>query len=59
MAFHTSTNYQIQAPAPFEDTKIDILAELGRIRGKKYNTDFEFHVELARTVRQLNDGHGV
>jgi len=40
--FHTSTNYQIQAPEPYTDTHVDIQAELARIKRSKYDNDCMF-----------------
>ncbi|KAF8518425.1 hypothetical protein BU17DRAFT_48809 [Hysterangium stoloniferum] len=58
--FQTSINYQIQAPAPFaQDVHVDIAAELARIRAQHYASEFDFHLDLSRTVKRLQDGHTV
>jgi hypothetical protein len=58
LAFHTSVNYQIQAPEPFaDDVHEDLHADLARISGQKYRSDFELHLDLSRTFKRLNDGH--
>jgi hypothetical protein len=58
--FQTSINYQIHAPAPFaNDVHVDIAAELTRIRAQSYESDFDFHVDLSRTIKRLQDGHTV
>ncbi|KAG8769321.1 hypothetical protein FRC16_006741, partial [Serendipita sp. 398] len=41
--FHTSTNYQLFAPPPFLDVHVDIQAELKRIKGSSYSSDFALH----------------
>lgn len=40
--FHTSTNYQIQAPDPYTDVHVDIQAELARIKRSTYFNDCQF-----------------
>ena len=58
--FQTSINYQIQAPPPFaQDVHVDIAAELTRIRAQTYASEFDFHVDLSRTIKRLQDGHTV
>lgn len=58
--FHTSVNYQIQAPPPFnEDVHEDLFKDLDRIRATNYASDYDMHVDLSRTLKRLNDGHCV
>ncbi|KAF9051220.1 hypothetical protein BDZ89DRAFT_1154116 [Hymenopellis radicata] len=58
LAFHTSVNYQIQAPAPFEDdVHEDLHADLARISLQEYSSEFEFHLDIFRTFKRANDGH--
>ncbi|KAK1224601.1 hypothetical protein PQX77_012496 [Marasmius sp. AFHP31] len=60
LAFHTSTNYQIQAPPPFEDdVHEDLHRSVARISQQEYASEFEFHVDLFRTFKRVNDGHCV
>lgn len=60
LAFHASTNYQIQAPAPFDkDVHEDIVATLARIKNQKYKSDYDLHIDLSRSFKRLNDGHVV
>jgi hypothetical protein len=60
LAFHTSVSYQVQAPAPFNrDVQEDILGDVARIRKQSYNSDYDLHIDLSRSVRRLNDGHCV
>ena len=56
--FHTSTNYQIEAPQPFTgDVHEDLIRSLKRIDQTNYNSDLEFHIDLSRSFKRLNDGH--
>ncbi|KZT01062.1 uncharacterized protein LAESUDRAFT_816144 [Laetiporus sulphureus 93-53] len=60
LAFHTSVNYQRLAPPPFSnDVHEDILADLARISSQKHASDFDFHLDLSRAFKRLNDGHCV
>ncbi|KAH9916995.1 uncharacterized protein BXZ73DRAFT_105687 [Epithele typhae] len=60
LAFHTSVNYQKQAPAPFaSDVHENLLQDLARISSRKYPNDFELHKDLSYTLKRLNDGHCV
>ncbi|KAJ3516434.1 hypothetical protein NLJ89_g1137 [Agrocybe chaxingu] len=58
LAFHASTNYQIQAPPPFEnDVHEDLHADLLRISEQEYSSDFAFHLDIYRSFKRVNDGH--
>ncbi|KAG8802766.1 hypothetical protein FRC18_007451, partial [Serendipita sp. 400] len=57
--FHTSTNYQLFAPPPFLDVHVDIQAELKRIKGSSYSSDFALHKDVSSQVKRLFDGHCV
>ncbi|KAG6872814.1 hypothetical protein C0995_006413 [Termitomyces sp. Mi166 len=58
LAFHTSVNYQIQAPRPYDqDVHEDLKADLARIGQKIYISDFDLHLDLYRTFKLVNDGH--
>ncbi|KAJ8516763.1 hypothetical protein ONZ45_g5979 [Pleurotus djamor] len=60
LAFHTSTNYQIQAPPPYDkDVREDVVKSLQRIQAQKYASDYDLHIDLSRTLKRLNDGHCV
>ncbi|KAL0959839.1 hypothetical protein HGRIS_011515 [Hohenbuehelia grisea] len=60
LAFHASTNYQIQAPPPFHnDVHEDVIKSLARIRATRYASDYDLHIDLSRTLKRLNDGHCV
>ncbi|KAI0821900.1 hypothetical protein BC628DRAFT_1328502 [Trametes gibbosa] len=60
LAFHTSVNYQKQAPAPFStDVHEDLLADLARISHQWYANELDLHIDLSRTLKRLNDGHCV
>jgi hypothetical protein len=60
LAFHTSVNYQIQAPKPFDkDVHEDLFADLARINATNYKHDLDFHIDMSRTLKRLDDGHCV
>ncbi|PPR00180.1 hypothetical protein CVT24_005078 [Panaeolus cyanescens] len=60
LAFHTSVNYQIQAPPPFNnDVHEDLFADFARITKQKYPSDYDLHIDISRTLKRLNDGHCV
>lgn len=58
MSFHTSTNYQIQAPPPYDkDVHEDIIADIARMRAQTYPSEFDFHLDLTGSLKRLRDGH--
>ncbi|KAG6866095.1 hypothetical protein C0991_008847 [Blastosporella zonata] len=58
LAFHTSVNYQIQAPPPYhQDVHEDLHADLARISLRSYASDFALHLDLYRSFKRVNDGH--
>ncbi|KAF9522264.1 hypothetical protein CPB83DRAFT_911433 [Crepidotus variabilis] len=57
LPFHTSVNFQRQAPPPFEEIHEDITGDLERISKKKYDSEYDMYIELSRAFRRLNDGH--
>ncbi|KAG6919989.1 hypothetical protein DXG01_013338 [Tephrocybe rancida] len=58
LAFHTSVNYQIQAPPPYDkDVHEDLKADLARISQQRYASDFDLHLDLYRSFKRVNDGH--
>ncbi len=60
LAFHTSVSYQVLAPEPFTtEVHEDILGDLARIGATRYNSAFDMHVDLSRSVKRLMDGHCV
>ncbi|EIN05221.1 hypothetical protein PUNSTDRAFT_128030 [Punctularia strigosozonata HHB-11173 SS5] len=60
LAFHTSVNYEFLAPLPFSlDVHEDVLGDLSRISKQSYNSDFDLHIDLSRTLKRLMDGHCV
>lgn len=59
-ALQTSINYQIQAPAPFQnDVHVDIMAQLKRIKSQSYQTQYDFHLDISSVIKKLQDGHTV
>ncbi|SJK98440.1 uncharacterized protein ARMOST_01707 [Armillaria ostoyae] len=59
LSFHTSVNYEVQAPQPYSDTHENVLADLARISSQTYASDYDLHVDLSLTVKRLHDGHCV
>src|ERR1700733_8356964 len=60
LAFHTSVNYQIQAPQPFSnDVHENLPMDLARISQQDYYSEYDLHVDLSHTFKRLNDGHCV
>ncbi|KIM40180.1 hypothetical protein M413DRAFT_446340 [Hebeloma cylindrosporum] len=58
LEFHTSVNYQIQAPPPFDaDVHEDLVADLARISKENYSSEFDFHIDIYRSFKRVNDGH--
>ncbi len=55
---HTSVNYQIQAPEPFNnDVHEDLHADLARISSQDHHpSEFDLHLDLFRTFKRVNDG---
>lgn len=58
LAFHTSVNYQIQAPRPYDrDVHEDLKADLARINQQSYPSDFDLHSDIYQSFKLVNDGH--
>ncbi|KAK0485881.1 hypothetical protein IW261DRAFT_1452570 [Armillaria novae-zelandiae] len=58
LAFHTSVNYQLQAPEPFSnDVHEDLHADLARISSQHHPSEFDLHLDLFRAFKRVNDGH--
>lgn len=58
LAFHASTNYQIQAPPPYHnDVHHDLHRDLERIEKTEYESEFDFHVDVYTSFKKVNDGH--
>ncbi|KAH8828086.1 hypothetical protein DL96DRAFT_1797327 [Flagelloscypha sp. PMI_526] len=57
LQFHTSTNYQVSAPPPF-DSQVheDLIADINRMSVSRYPSEFAFHLDLFQTFRRVNDG---
>ncbi|KAG8680915.1 hypothetical protein FRC09_017881, partial [Ceratobasidium sp. 395] len=55
--FHTSVSFHLNMPDPFTDDTVDLQGELRRIRATKYDSDFNLHQDVSKTVKRLNDGH--
>ncbi|TFK20772.1 hypothetical protein FA15DRAFT_673173 [Coprinopsis marcescibilis] len=58
LAFHTSVNYQVQAPPPYDqDVHEDLHADLDRIASTPYESEFDFHLDIYLSFKRVNDGH--
>ncbi|KAG2015627.1 hypothetical protein CC2G_008882 [Coprinopsis cinerea AmutBmut pab1-1] len=58
LAFHTSVNYQVQAPPPYHnDVHEDLHGDLDRISQTEYDSEFDFHLDVYRAFKRVNDGH--
>lgn len=58
LAFHTSVNYQIQAPPPYDkDVHEDLVVDLARMSEESYSSEFDFHIDIYRSFKRVNDGH--
>lgn len=55
--FFTFEPYYLNSPAPFQESTINIRAELKRIARQKYASDYDFSVDLYNVTGRLNDGH--
>ncbi|CAE6532398.1 unnamed protein product [Rhizoctonia solani] len=55
--FHTSVSFHLNMPDPFTDDTVDLQGEIRRIGGTKYDSDFNLHQDVSKTVKELNDGH--
>lgn len=55
--FFTFEPYYLRSPKPFQESTIDIRAELKRMAKKKYASDYDFNIDLYNTTLRLNDGH--
>ncbi|TFK84989.1 hypothetical protein K466DRAFT_204796 [Polyporus arcularius HHB13444] len=55
--FYTFEDYYLKSPPPFQDSTVNIRAELARINRTHYATDYDFNQDLYFFTNQLNDGH--
>ncbi|CAE6419408.1 unnamed protein product [Rhizoctonia solani] len=55
--FHTSVSFHLNMPDPYTDDTVDLQGELRRIGRTKYDSDFNLHQDVSKTVKRLNDGH--
>ncbi|KAH7108013.1 hypothetical protein BKA62DRAFT_680695 [Auriculariales sp. MPI-PUGE-AT-0066] len=56
--FHTSTNWYLKAPAPFQnDVHVDLIKEFDRIAKQKYSSYYAFHKDIQDVVKLGRDGH--
>ncbi|KAF5371736.1 hypothetical protein D9758_003448 [Tetrapyrgos nigripes] len=56
LPFHASVNYQISAPEPFTDAvHEDLLKDLARISSQSYDSDYDLHLDISKTFKNLKD----
>ncbi|KAH9854597.1 hypothetical protein C2E23DRAFT_817149 [Lenzites betulinus] len=55
--FYTFEDYYLKSPPPFQDSTVNIRAELARINKTHYETDYDFNKDLYDFTQHLNDGH--
>ncbi|KAF8651179.1 hypothetical protein AX16_004834 [Volvariella volvacea WC 439] len=55
--FFTFEEYYLDSPPPFQESTIDIRAEINRINQTIYATDYDFNKDVYDFTTQLNDGH--
>ncbi|KAI0752696.1 hypothetical protein C8Q80DRAFT_1267209 [Daedaleopsis nitida] len=55
--FYTFEYYYLDSPAPFQESTVDIRAEIARINATQYATDYDFNHDLYQFTARLNDGH--
>ncbi|KAJ7028713.1 hypothetical protein C8F04DRAFT_1118448 [Mycena alexandri] len=55
--FYTFEDYYLDSPPPFQESTANIRAGLARINTTKYETDYDFNIDLYNFITQLNDGH--
>ncbi|KAH9927956.1 uncharacterized protein BXZ73DRAFT_78411 [Epithele typhae] len=55
--FYTFEDYYLNSPPPFQESTVNIRAQIARQRTAKYKTDYDFNHDLYLWTSQLNDGH--
>ncbi|KAH8102238.1 hypothetical protein BXZ70DRAFT_62790 [Cristinia sonorae] len=55
--FFTFEDFYLNSPPPFQESTINIRAELARIRRTRFATDYDFNRAVYNFTTQLNDGH--
>ncbi|KAI0050268.1 hypothetical protein FA95DRAFT_1603627 [Auriscalpium vulgare] len=55
--FFTFEDFYLNSPPPFQESTVDIRADLSRISTQIYETDYDFNLDLYNFVNRLNDGH--
>lgn len=55
--FYTFEDYYLDSPPPFQESTVNIRAEIARINSTEYASDYAFNRDLYNFVNGLNDGH--
>ncbi|KAF8310106.1 hypothetical protein DL93DRAFT_2214513 [Clavulina sp. PMI_390] len=55
--FFTFEDEQLASPPPFQESSVNLRAQIARINATKYSTDYDFNRDLFNVVNSLNDGH--
>ncbi|KZV96492.1 hypothetical protein EXIGLDRAFT_424620 [Exidia glandulosa HHB12029] len=55
--FYTFEPYYLNSPPPFQESTVQIRADLKAMATKHYATDYDFSVDLYNITGRLNDGH--
>ncbi|KAI0052380.1 hypothetical protein FA95DRAFT_1392982 [Auriscalpium vulgare] len=55
--FYTFEDYYLNSPPPFQESTTNIPADLARLKGAHFATDYDFNLALWDFTTQLNDGH--
>ncbi|KAF9917896.1 hypothetical protein FBU30_000466 [Linnemannia zychae] len=48
---------KVSSKAPFKTPKVDLMAELNKIRNTKFKSDYDFNMALTYLTFSANDGH--
>ncbi|KAH8096742.1 hypothetical protein BXZ70DRAFT_334566 [Cristinia sonorae] len=56
--FHTTLAYEKRSPSPF-DVRVDLDDEFARIKRTRYDTEWDLHLDISKTVKRLKNGHAV
>ena len=57
LEYYANRDTMLSPPAPYEDMKLDILAELDALQNKTYKTGFDFYETISVAINRLNDAH--
>ena len=55
--YYASRDSRLSPAVSYEDTKLDILAELDSLQNKTYKTGFDFYETVSLAINSLKDAH--